>query len=564
MKMQTKNDLHKQIIALEGKRAGSYRDLDGQYNFSEFVMTFEYVQSEQKKASARIRIRVPFSVAKFPHDVFSTPSRTMGACDYLTRLMSDALQSIPKKNSQLKDVRAVITKPGDQIIPSSAIIIDKDVIEARLTTTLPTQRGTLPASEALQLLTEAIPDCVRSSLMYAEMEGTGLVKWIEACEDADAARAQLKSKGLVSFIAEGSIIAEPLQKRVGVVNKGIHVSDENVVTLDLPNRGEVRGLGIPQGITVITGGRRQGKSVCVRALELGIYNHAPGTGRELVVTARDAVGIAEQPGRAVTEVDVMPILGESAGRRERLATLNAGGEASLAASVMETLEIGTSCMIFDEDRTPVTLLGRDARMQALVPDTDGRMLTLCDILPVMKEELNVSSIIAVSGFGDYLDIADTVIAMNDGVPEVVTDKAKKIAAEMGEPRKREHTPTLKRQRPRRPLQHSLAPQKEETHSSYKPQGRDIIVQYGDDFIDITGLTQIVSQAQGRTLSRSLALIHRLASSGMTVPDVVNRVMTRIDQVGLDTLSPRIMGDLALIREQDLAAVLNRWRRLKIT
>ena len=564
MKMKTKNDFHKQIISLEGKKAGAYRDLDGQYDFSEFIMTFEIVQGEMKRTSARIRIRVPFTVAKFPRDVFSTPSRTMGACDYLTRLMSDSLQSIPKKNNRLKDVRAVVTKPGDQIIPSSAMIIDRDAIEVRLTTTLPVQRGTLPASEALQLLTEAIPGCVRSCLLYAEMESTGLVKWIESCEDADTARAQLNSQGLVAFIAEGSIIAEPLQKRDGVTNKGIHVPDEHAVTLELPNRGEVRGIGIPQGITVITGGRREGKTACIRALELGIYNHAPGTGRELVVTSRDAVGIASQPGRAVTEVDVMRILGESAGRRERLATLNAGGEASVAASIMETLEIGTSCMIFDEDRTPVTLLGRDARMQALVPDTDGRMMTLCDVLPVLRDELKVSSVIAVTGFGDYLDIADTVIVMNDGIPEVVTDKAKKIAATEGTPRKREHTPTLVRQRPRRPLQHSLAPQKDESHSTYKPQGRDIIVQYGDDFIDITGLTQIVSQAQGRTLSRSLALVHRLASSGMTVPDVVNRVITRIDQVGLDTLSPRIMGDLAMIREQDLAAVLNRWRRLRIT
>ena len=39
-------------------------------------------------------------------------------------------------------------------------------------------------------------------------------------------------------------------------------------------------MGIPKGITLIEGGGYHGKSTLLNALELGVYNHIPGDGRE--------------------------------------------------------------------------------------------------------------------------------------------------------------------------------------------------------------------------------------------------------------------------------------------
>ena len=48
------------------------------------------------------------------------------------------------------------------------------------------------------------------------------------------------------------------------------------VTLFLPHRGAVTGMGIPQGITLIAGGGYHGKSTLLQALERGVYNHVDG------------------------------------------------------------------------------------------------------------------------------------------------------------------------------------------------------------------------------------------------------------------------------------------------
>ena len=76
------------------------------------------------------------------------------------------------------------------------------------------------------------------------------------------------------------------------------------VELTLPNRGVIRGMGIPQGVTLIVGGGYHGKSTLLKALELGIYNHIAGDGREFVITDRTAVKLRAEDGRSVKDVDI--------------------------------------------------------------------------------------------------------------------------------------------------------------------------------------------------------------------------------------------------------------------
>ncbi len=44
--------------------------------------------------------------------------------------------------------------------------------------------------------------------------------------------------------------------------------------VQLPNRGIVKGMGIPLGVTLIVGGGFHGKSTLLKALEMGVYNKA--------------------------------------------------------------------------------------------------------------------------------------------------------------------------------------------------------------------------------------------------------------------------------------------------
>ena len=109
------------------------------------------------------------------------------------------------------------------------------------------------------------------------------------------------------------------------------------VELTAPNRGSVTGLGISEGVTLVVGGGFHGKSTLLRAVEMGVYNHRPGDGREYVVTVSSAVKIRAEDGRSVSGVDISPFIdGLPLGTGTKaFATPNASGSTSQAAALVE-------------------------------------------------------------------------------------------------------------------------------------------------------------------------------------------------------------------------------------
>jgi len=90
---------------------------------------------------------------------------------------------------------------------------------------------------------------------------------------------------LVAFVADGAV----LPRRSGVDehhSKIVAFQSPDALRGELrcPNRSLVTGMGVPAGVTLIVGGGYHGKSTPERAIELGVYNHVPADGRELVVT----------------------------------------------------------------------------------------------------------------------------------------------------------------------------------------------------------------------------------------------------------------------------------------
>lgn len=129
------------------------------------------------------------------------------------------------------------------------------------------------------------------------------------------------------------------------------------MTISTPHRGPVTGMGIRKGVTVLSGGGFHGKSeyffayffstsltllgTLLEAIELGIYNHVPGDGRELVVT-NDAVKIRAEDGRSVVSTDITPYIGVLPGGKttDQFTSEDASGSTSMAANIQEALELG--------------------------------------------------------------------------------------------------------------------------------------------------------------------------------------------------------------------------------
>jgi predicted ABC-class ATPase len=415
------------------------------------------------------------------------------------------------------------------------------------------------------MLLEELPRAVREALTPTGVDERKALTHVEVVEDADYLRTLLPSLGLVAFVADGAVLpresgASDHPLREGAVP--FESPEEFRVAVELPNRGPVSGMGIPAGVTLVAGGGFHGKSTLLSALAWGVYEHVPGDGRELVVTRRDAVKIRAEDGRSVAGVDISGSIGDLPGGRSTtsFSTTNASGSTSQAANIAEALELGTSLLLVDEDTSATNFMIRDERMRELVQKEP--ISPFIDLVRPLRDSLNVSTVVVVGGVGDYLDVADQVILMEDYKPHDATNRAREIREEFparippgaGEA----HPP---RDRRVRASSIDLRRGKRET-----ARGKGLhAIELGRERVHLRYLEQLAEAGQTEAIARIVGEF-ALGNTNRGVEKVVHGALGSLEKNGLDSLGDfrGHPGELSLPRAQEIAAAINRIRSLEAT
>ena len=380
-------------------------------------------------------------------------------------------------------------------------------------------------------------------------------------------REQLRERGLVAFVADGSL----LPRRSGVLDLplrdgvGFAAPDSLRVTLARPNHGPVAGLGIPAGVTVVVGGGYHGKSTLLAALARGAFEHAPGDGRERVVADAATVQVRAEDGRAVRGVDISAFIGDlpRGGPTTAFDTDNASGSTSQAAGLVEALEAGARVLLIDEDTAASNFMVRDRRMQRLVAAADEPITPFVDRVRSLYDRLGVSTVLVMGGSGDYLEHADTVIAMRRFVPIDVTERARAVVAEVPTGRRNEAAKELEAPRPRIPDPASLDPARGQRRVRLSTRGTDEI-RFGRHTIDLSGVPQLIDPSQLRAIAEAMVWAKEHAmGENRTLQAVLDAVEAAMVERGLDVFQSAPRGDLAMFRRFELAAAINRLRSLRM-
>ncbi|KAJ2499031.1 hypothetical protein GGH96_003823 [Coemansia sp. RSA 1972] len=403
---------------MDGRQFGHYKQLSGRcFDFDSFSLTFDSIQTDAYAPPSRIRLQ------------------------HIHKVLAELQQSQTSRGGSggwhsAKGGDVAIDCPGQEILERTSAVISDRVVEARLTAGLPAAGRTILASAAQRMFLETLPQLVERALMYRSVDSQAMHALAASVEDQEYLRSQLESLSLVAFIGNGAVLPRvsgvsniPLETNTVV---RFRTPPELQVMVELPNQGAVVGMGIRQGVTLICGGGFNGKSTLLQAIERGVYNHAPGDGRELVVTDATATKIKAEEGRFVCSTDIRPFisnlpLGKTT---DAFSTANASGSTSMAASIQEAVEVEASTLLFDEDTCATNFLVRDGRMQQLVSQDCEPITPLVSRVRELWEAKGVSSIMVIGGCGDYLDVADTVVSMHGYVPSDATEKAKAIAQRM--------------------------------------------------------------------------------------------------------------------------------------
>ncbi len=565
--MPSRDDLRRTLVRLDNRPYPAYKDIRGRYAFPGFTLLVDHVQGDPFASPSRLRVRVPLGEAGFPPELLEPPSRRTGVCSLLARRFAAEARRRSSRAGSGKSGLVAIDAPGQEVLPTTAVLVRDGAVEARFTVGLPARGRRILGRAAAEILCDDVPQIVARSLVFRNLDAGEVRRAALVNEDADFLRGRLDEMGLVAFVLDGAV----LPRRSGVdprpMDRGAvpFVSPESLrVEVRLPNAGPVTGMGVPKGITLIVGGGFHGKSTLLEALELGVYNHRPGDGRELVVTDARAVKIRSEDGRSVAGVDIRPFISDLPGGVDTRAftTQDASGSTSQAANIQEALEAGARVLLMDEDTSATNFMIRDHRMQELISKDKEPITPFVDKVRQLWEQLGVSTVLVMGGSGDYFDVADTVIAMEAYRPVDVTARAREIAERYRAERRPEGGERFGDVTPRAPLAGSMDPSKGRREESVRSRGVKTVL-FGTEEIDLSAVEQIVHPGQLRAVGAALLVVRRLADGRRTVAEILDRVEGMTAGEGLDALTDRPVGDLAGFRRFELAAALNRLRTLRV-
>ncbi|MGH2348744.1 MAG: P-loop domain-containing protein [bacterium] len=563
--------LRDKLYTLEGKPYAAYKALEGEYRFDRFVLFLDYMQADPSGPPSPMRVRVDQAEVRLAGDLWATRVKRIALEDYLARRWQEAIRKVSRGGRGGGRSAGFVIDAGNQhVLERTACRIEEDFVEIRAGIVLPSEGRRAVPKDAQVLLLEDLPQIAGLALM-ADHPGRSLdplQRHLDVAEDAEALRAQLGARGLLAFIADGAILPrEPGSDRPQLSRVVTFQSPPELrVTLEAPHRGSVSGLGIPRGVTLITGPAFSGKSSLLSALSACVYPHLPGDGREYCVTVPDAVYVTREGGRRVEAVSLTPFVTMLPGGEDvrRYRADHAPDLVSQVAAITEALELGSPLLLIDEDSTAPPLLQRDAFRATLMPGASEPVVPMRDLARRLFAEHGISTILVSGTASEFAAVADTIIGMDGFRPLDITQGAKQAAA--GTP-----VSTSVPEGPfggigqRVPAPESVSQFRGRRVRSEARGERAIAI--GREQVDMHGVAQLVEAGQARAIGDAIvfAAERGYVDGSRSLREIVSLIDAELSERGLEALSPFSghPGDYARPRRHEIAAAFNRLRTLRI-
>ena len=561
--MKNLSDLKRELEKIDGRGYKTYKTLEGQYSFEDYILSIDHVQGDPFASPSRIRVIVNNN-NNFPKNLFDEKYKKITICDFLTRLFSKNIYKYGEKVfGSGKSGFIEISKCSQQVIERTSIIINNEKIEARFYVGFPARGRSVLSKELEKILFNIIPNIVKNTLIYNNINIKALNDKLKLLEDQEFIRKQLKDKKLIAFIANNSI----LPRESGISQKPLKdgkkfISPKELeVEFNTPNRGLIKGMGIPEGITLIVGGGYHGKSTLLKALELGVYNHIEGDGREFVITDNTALKVRAEDGRAITKTDISLFINNLPNGKDtkKFYTENASGSTSQAANIIEGIESGTKLFLIDEDTSATNFMIRDSVMQQLVSKDKEPITPFIDVARSLYKQKGISTILVAGSSGDFFDIADLVIQMDNYEPYEVTKKAKALSRGI----------TNVNENLKVDIDFNRVILKGTIESSpkgvkVKTLGKDGI-SINKENIDLRAVEQIVDNEQLNTIGAIMKYAeNKLMGKNLTLAQIADNITEELKNnlIGIENIKGGY-GSFAIVRKQEIMCAYNRYRKIKI-
>ena len=569
--MQASAQLKELLHSINRKSYPAYKSLRGAYQFDRYILSIDHVQGDPFASPSHISVKLLHRDTGFPAEYYKDSLTRITLGDFLNRQFEQQVNRYTfRAKGSGKSGLISVSHCGQEVLARTACEITEKGITARFFIGFPANGRTINSPELEKILFDFLPVCVHKAFFYRNLDPEALRKAICLAEDQAFIRQELKKRSLAAFVSDGAIL--PRESGISsrpMKNSVPFVSPESLrVSMELPHRGTITGMGIPCGITLIVGGGYHGKSTLLNALELGIYDHISGDGREYVITDPSAQKLRSEDGRFIKDVDISLFINDLPNKKDTLcfSTEDASGSTSQAAGIVESMEAGSKVFLLDEDTSATNFMVRDSFMQRVICREKEPITPFLERARNLYEKAGISTILVAGSSGAFFHIADTVIQMDNYHPVDITAVTKKLCQEY--PLSDIEAPAFRLPESHRimtrakvaPSRHSHPGQPERLKT--KVHGKDGF-SLGKTEVDLRYVEQLIDSEQ----TASLALLLKYACEHLidgkrTLPKIVAYLDAQLKKQGLSFFSEGsyIPCGYAMPRIQEIYSCFNRYRR----
>ncbi|MCD8153312.1 MAG: ABC-ATPase domain-containing protein [Clostridiales bacterium] len=579
--MQSSAQLRELLRSVNHKSYPAYKSLKGVYQFDRYILSIDHVQGDPFASPSHISVKLSHRDTGFPPAYYKDPLTKTTLGDYLNRQFDQQVNHFTfRAKGSGKSGLISVSHCGQEVLSRTACEVTDQGIIARFFVGFPANGRTINSPELEKIFFEYLPVCVQKAFFYRNQNARSLENAIFLAEDQACIREELNRRSLVAFVSDGAV----LPRESGISSRPMKdsvpfSSPESLrITLDLPHKGKITGMGLPRGITLIVGGGYHGKSTLLNALELGVYNHIPGDGREYVITDESALKLRSEDGRFIKDVDISLFINDLPNKKNTrsFTTQDASGSTSQAAGIVEGMEAGSRVFLLDEDTSATNFMVRDSFMQKVICREKEPITPFLERARDLYEKCGISTILVAGSSGAFFHIADTIIQMDSYRPLDITASTKKLCAQYPIPAG--ETPAFHKPESYRPM--TKTPQPASAHSrgyggrpgqtqadrterlKTKTHGRDGF-SIGKQEVDLRYVEQLIDPEQ----TSALALLLKYASEHLidgkrTIGEIVRYLEEQLKRQGLSFFSDGsyISGGYAMPRVQEIYSCFNRYRR----
>lgn len=437
--MKSSNELRTLLRSIDHKSYPAYKSLAGAYHFGSYSLFIDHVQGDPFASPSSLHVEIAHKDAGFPAATYSRDCSRIALQDFLTRKLSSLFEDFNfKAKGSGKSGLMSITRCGQEVLERSACQITDSKIIARFHIGFPAFGRTINAGELDKILFDFLPRCVESCFFYRRLDAKKVQDTVFLAEDQAAIRELLRKENLVAFVANGAVLPRksgvsdlPLKDSIAFTSPAAMER-----TFLLPHKGEIRGMAIPQGITLIVGGGYHGKSTLLEALQMGVYNHIAGDGREYVITDDTAIKLRAEDGRSIRNVDISLFINDLPNKKDTssFSTPDASGSTSQAAGVIEGVEANTRLFLIDEDTSATNFMVRDDFMQQVISREKEPITPFLERARDLYEKAGISTILVAGSSGAFFYIADKILQMDCYRPVDITVHVKSLCQDHAAPR----------------------------------------------------------------------------------------------------------------------------------